>query len=155
TRRVPSLSLPEASGVRRQASTERLEPIAETERLCRADALRLTPDACALMQSEAVQLFRDRATAVRPAFAITERNAGAVAQICARLDGIPLAIELAAARVRMLSVEQIADRMDDFFPLLKGGSRAALPRQQMLRAAMDWSYDLLSEPERALLRRLS
>ena len=90
-----------------------------------------------------------------PSFALTERNAPAVAQICARLDGIPLAIELAAARVRALSVEQIAARLDDRFRLLTGGSRTALPRQQTLRGAVDWSYDLLSEPERTLLRRLA
>ena len=77
-----------------------------------------------------------------------------MAQICRRLDGIPLAIELAAARVRALSVEQIAARLDDRFRLLTGGSRTALPRQQTLRAAIDWSHDLLT-PERALLRRLA
>src|SRR5205823_997224 len=89
------------------------------------------------------------------AFSVTGENVDAVAQICRGLDGIPLAIELAAARVRLLSVEQIAMRLDDRFRLLTGGSRTALPRQQTLRAAIDWSYDLLSEPERAVLRRLS
>ena len=83
------------------------------------------------------------------------RTRAAVAQVCQRLDGIPLAIELAAARVKALPVEQIAARLDDRFRLLTGGSRTALPRQQTLRALIDWSYDLLSEPERALLRRLS
>ena len=78
-----------------------------------------------------------------------------MAQVCQRLDGIPLAIELAAARVKALPVEQIAARLDDRFRLLTGGSRTALPRQQTLRALIDWSYDLLSEAERALLRRLS
>src|SRR5262249_51988273 len=78
-----------------------------------------------------------------------------IAQICARLDGIPLAVELAAARVRTLSVVQIAARLDNRFRLLTGGSRTALPRQQTLRGAVDWSYDLLSEPEQALLRRLA
>ncbi len=82
-------------------------------------------------------------------------NAAAIAQICRRLDGIPLAIELAAARVRLLSVEQIAARLDDCFHLLTGGSRTALPRHQTLRAAIDWGYALLSEQERVLLRRLS
>jgi predicted ATPase/DNA-binding CsgD family transcriptional regulator len=104
---------------------------------------------------EAVQLFEARAAAVRSEFRVTAENAAAVAQICRRLDGIPLAIELAAARVRVLPVEQLVAKLDDRFRLLTGGSRTALPRQQTLRAAMDWSYDLLSEPERALLRRLS
>jgi len=78
-----------------------------------------------------------------------------VAQVCYRLDGIPLAIELAAARVKVLAVEQIAARLDDRFHLLTGGGRMVLPRQQTLQAAMDWSYDLLSEPERRLWHRLS
>lgn len=104
---------------------------------------------------EAVQLFEARAAAVRTEFHVTAENAAAVAQICRRLDGIPLAIELAAARIRVLPVEQLVAKLDDRFRLLTGGSRTALPRQQTLRAAMDWSYDLLSEPERALLRRLS
>lgn len=105
--------------------------------------------------SEAVQLFVDRATSALPTFRISEANALAVAQVCRHLDGIPLAIELAAARIRVLSVEQIAVRLDDRFQLLTGGSRAAPPRQQTLRAALDWSYDLLSDTEQALLRRLS
>ena len=104
---------------------------------------------------EAVRLFVDRAKTALPAFTITNENAPTIAQICARLDGIPLAIELAAARVKMLKVEQIAERLDDRFRLLTGGSRTALPRQQTLRALIDWSHDLLSAPERALLRRLS
>ena len=78
-----------------------------------------------------------------------------MAQICRRLDGIPLAIELAAARVRLLSVEQIASRLDDRFALLTGGSRTALPRHRTLRGAIDWSYALLDEDERTLLRRLA
>jgi predicted ATPase/class 3 adenylate cyclase len=106
-------------------------------------------------QFEAVRLFIERAVLSQPGFHVTNANAPAVAQICHRLDGIPLAIELAAARVRVLPPEQIATRLDDRFRLLTGGSRAALPRQQTLRAAMDWSYELLSENERALLRRLS
>ena len=106
-------------------------------------------------QYEAVLLFVDRAQAVLSGFTITPANAPAVAQICTRLDGIPLAIELAAARVKMLKVEQIAERLDDRFRLLTGGSRTALPRQQTLRAMIDWSYDLLPESERILLRRLS
>jgi predicted ATPase/DNA-binding CsgD family transcriptional regulator len=104
---------------------------------------------------EAVRLFADRAASVRPGFLVTAGNARAVAQICRRLDGIPLAIELAAARVRALSVEQIAARLDDRFGLLTGGNRTALPRHRTLRAAMDWSYDLLTDRERTLLARLS
>jgi predicted ATPase len=108
-----------------------------------------------LTQYEAVKLFIDRAVAAKPDFAVTNQNAPAVAQICARLDGIPLAIELAASRIRVLSAEEIAARLDDRFRLLVGGSRTALPRQQTLRALIDWSYDLLTESERVLLRRLS
>jgi predicted ATPase/class 3 adenylate cyclase len=103
----------------------------------------------------AIRLFVERAAAAKSSFRLTEGNAPSVAQICARLDGIPLAIELAAARVKALSPEQIATRLDDRFRLLTGGSRTALPRQQTLRALIDWSYELLSEPERVLLRRLS
>jgi predicted ATPase len=108
-----------------------------------------------LLEFEAIHLFVERAAAVSPGFKLGERNAAATVRICRRLDGIPLAIELAAARLKVLSVEQIAVRLDDRFQLLTGGSRAALPRQQTLRATLDWSYDLLSEPERILLRRLS
>jgi predicted ATPase/DNA-binding SARP family transcriptional activator len=103
----------------------------------------------------AVQLFVERAQAAAPEFRLTRHNAAAVAQLCARLDGIPLALELAAARVRALSVEQLAARLEDRFRLLTGGSRAALPRHQTLRATVDWSHDLLSEDERALFRRLA
>jgi non-specific serine/threonine protein kinase len=108
----------------------------------------------ALAESEAIRLFVERAVATSPGFALTVQNATAVVQICRRLDGIPLALELAAARVKILTVEQIAQRLDDRFRLLTGGSRTALPRQRTLQAAMDWSYDLLSDAERALLRRL-
>ena len=104
---------------------------------------------------ESVRLFLERAWASVPEFAVTEGNASAVAQICHRLDGMPLAIELAAARVRVLSVDQIAARLDDCFHLLTGGARTELPRHQTLRAAIDWSYDLLTDNERDLLRRLS
>lgn len=104
---------------------------------------------------DAVRLFADRASSTAPGFAVTRQNAPAVVQVCQRLDGIPLAIELAAARVKVLAVEQIAARLDDRFSLLTGGSRSVLPRQQTLRAAMDWSYDLLSAPEQVVLRRLS
>ena len=125
--RVPSLSLP----VLEDASLDKV--------------------ACA----EAVQLYTERAAAANPRFALTPANASSVAQICQRLDGIPLALELAAARSKLFSAEQIATRLDDRFRLLTGGSRTAVPRQQTLRAMIDWSYELLSEPERALLRRLS
>jgi predicted ATPase/DNA-binding SARP family transcriptional activator len=114
---------------------------------------RRTPEA--LMEFEAIHLFVERAAAASSGFALGESNASATAEVCRRLDGIPLAIELAAARLRALPIEQIAARLDDRFRLLTGGSRAALPRQQTLRATLDWSYDLLSEPERILLRRLS
>jgi non-specific serine/threonine protein kinase len=108
-----------------------------------------------LAESEAVRLFCERALAVRPEFQLNESNAAAIAQICAQLDGVPLAIELAAARIRAMSPEQIAARLDDRFRLLTGGSRTALPRQQTLRALIDWSWDLLSDAERVLLRRLT
>jgi len=109
----------------------------------------------ALTQYEAVRLFIERAVSVRPTFNVTNENAPAVAQICQRLDGIPLAIELAAARIRALSPDQIARRLKNRFDLLTGGSRTALPRQQTLRATMDWSYDLLIGDERVLLNQLS
>jgi len=109
----------------------------------------------ALVEFEAVRLFVDRATLSQPTFEVTNHNAGAIAQLCHRLDGIPMAIELAAARVRALPVERIAERLDDRFRLLTGGARTALPRQQTLRAMIDWSYDLLTTKEKTLLRRLS
>jgi predicted ATPase len=128
----------------------------------RVPSLRLPPEdlpapglAHAVAQYEAVRLFVDRAATIRPDFAITDANAGAVAQICRQLDGVPLALELAAARVRALGVEQIAERLDDRFRLLTGGSRTALPRQQTLRALIDWSWDLLSAEEKLLFRRLA
>lgn len=108
-----------------------------------------------IVQFEGIRLFVERAALVLPTFKVTERNAQAVIQICYRLDGLPLAIELAAARVKVLPAEQIASRLDDRFRLLAGGARTALPRHQTLRAAMDWSYELLSEHEQAVLRRLS
>jgi predicted ATPase/class 3 adenylate cyclase len=108
-----------------------------------------------IAESEAVRLFSARAAAVAPSFAVTPSNAEAVAEICRRLDGIPLAIELAAARIRILAPEQIAARLEDRFRLLTGGSRSALPRQQTLQALIDWSWDLLDDPDRQLLRRLS
>ena len=128
TWRVPSLSRPEAG-----------RP--------------MSPDA--LLHFESVRLFADRATTVRPEFAITGANAADIAQICARLDGIPLALELSAARLSVLSAAQIAVRLDDSLKLLTGGYRTNVPRQQTLRAAIDWSYALLTESERRLLARLS
>ena len=125
---VPSLSLPDPEG---PLSVERLT------------------------RSEAVGLFVDRARLANPRFEVTAENASALAQICRRLDGIPLAIEMAVARTRALSVEQIASRLDDRFRLLTGGSRASPPRQQTLRALVDWSYDLLSDEERTLFARLA
>jgi len=112
-----------------------------------------SPDMVA--NSEAVQLFLTRAQAVRPDFALTPENASALAEIVHRLDGIPLALELAAARLRMMSVTQIAAGLNDRFRLLTGGRRTALPRQQTLQALIDWSWNLLDERERVLLRRLS
>jgi predicted ATPase len=108
-----------------------------------------------LVLYDAVRLFVDRAMATAHGFTVTSENAPAVAQVCQRLDGIPLAIELAAARVKVLAVEQIAARLDDRFRLLTGGSQTVLPRHRTLGAAIDWSYNLLSEPERVLLRRLT
>src|SRR5829696_2416741 len=108
-----------------------------------------------LSQYDAVKLFIERAMKARSNFAVTNDNAPAVAQICSDLDGIPLAIELAAARVRMLSTEQIAAGLADRFHLLTGGPRGALPRLQTLRASVEWSHALLEEPERILLRRLA
>ncbi len=113
----------------------------------------LTPDV--VQSSEAARLFIDRSQAVSPGFQMTAQNASAIARITRRLDGIPLALELAAARIKSLSVEQIAERLDDRFRLLTGGSRTALPRQQTLRALIDWSYDLLNAQAKVLLARLS
>ncbi len=112
-----------------------------------------TPEA--LAECEAVRFFVERATAALPTFRFSAGNAAAVASVCARLDGIPLALELAAARVKVLTPEQIDGRLDDRFRLLSGGSRTALPRQQTLRALVDWSYDLLTPAEQTLLCRLS
>ncbi len=126
--RVPSLSLPD---------------------LQRAYA----PDS--LARYESVRLFVERAVAVNADFRVTEQNAHALVSVCHRLDGIPLAIELAAARARGMSVEQIEARLDQRFHLLTGGSRTALPRQRTLRSLLDWSYDLLDPQERLLLHRLS
>jgi predicted ATPase len=108
-----------------------------------------------LLEYGAARLFVERAEAVAPGFELSDGGVEAVGEICRRLDGLPLAIELAAARVPALTVRSIAARLDDRFRLLTGGSRTALPRQQTLRAVVDWSWELLSEPERATLRRLA
>jgi len=126
--RVPSLSLPDPKQVHTSASVGRFE---------------------------AVQLFSDRALLARSDFRVTDQNAGTLASICRRLDGIPLAIELAAARVRSLSIDEINRKLDHRFQLLTLGSRTALPRQQTLRALLDWSYDLLNATEQALFCRLA
>ncbi len=108
----------------------------------------------ALRQYDAVRLFIDRARRARPTFVVSDENAPAIAQICCRLDGIPLALELAAARCRQMSAERIASELDDRFHLLTGGARTVLPRQQTLAASVDWSYDRLDETEQVLFRRL-
>jgi predicted ATPase/class 3 adenylate cyclase len=128
TYRVPSLGLPDMSHL---------------------------PSVESLSQYEAVKLFIDRATSAVSTFAVTNDNTPFLAQICHRLDGIPLAIELAAAKIRVLSLEQIARRLDDRFRLLIGGSRTALERHQTLRAAIDWSYNLLPPVEQILFRQLA
>ncbi len=112
-------------------------------------------DLAAVRSADAVRLFVERAAAARPGFTLTADNAGVVTNICRRLDGMPLAIELAAARLRSFSVDQIASHLDQRFRLLTGGARTALPRQQTLTAAIDWSYRLLSEAEKSLFLRLS
>jgi non-specific serine/threonine protein kinase len=121
-------------------------PLPETERS-------LSPKE--LKEYSSIELFNARAGNAKSSFVLDERNAFSVAQICRRLDGIPLAIELAAARIKVLSVEEIAARLDDRFSLLTAGSRTAVPRHQTLRATIDWSHDLLTEPERVLFRRLA
>ncbi|TMR94651.1 helix-turn-helix transcriptional regulator [Nonomuraea basaltis] len=126
---LPPLSVPDTDGVR--------------------------PSAESLRHSDAVRLFAERAQAILPGFEITEANRESVARICRRLDGIPLAIELAAVRLRALSVEQLLARLDDRFRLLTSGVRTAMPRQQTLRALIDWSYALCTEQEKLLWSRLS
>src|ERR1700737_4794452 len=108
-----------------------------------------------LAEYEAIRLFVDRASASRPGFKLTDQNGAAVAQVCRRLDGIPLALYLAAARIRAMSPEEILKRLDDRFRLLTGGGRTAMPRQQTLQAAVDWSHGLLADEEKVLFRRLS
>lgn len=111
-------------------------------------------DALAVLESEAGQLFLNRGLASRPEFAVTDENASAIADVCRRLDGLPLAIELAAARLRSLSVDEISQRLDDRFRLLRRSDPTALPRQQTLLATIQWSYDLLGDLQRELYRRL-
>jgi predicted ATPase/DNA-binding CsgD family transcriptional regulator/Tfp pilus assembly protein PilF len=128
------------------------------ETVWRVQPLDLPPDNATgeeLAGHEAIRLFAARAAGARPGFILTEENAASVARLCRTLDGIPLGIELSAARVRALSVDQIADRLRDRFQLLDSGDRTAPPRQQTLRAAVDWSYELLDEGEQTLLRRLA
>jgi len=115
----------------------------------------LSPDMKRILQSEAVSLFIERTSDVIPSYKPSEIDAATIAQICVRLDGIPLAIELAAARMNILSAQEIHGRLDSRFNLLTGGHRTALPRHQTLRAAIEWSYDLLSESESALFRHLA
>ena len=117
--------------------------------------LRRLPDIESLPRYESARLFVERAVTVKPNFKLTEQNAPAVAQVCYRLDGIPLAIELAAARTKVLSVEEISARLGDSFRLLAAGSRTAMPRQRTLHATMDWSHELLGQKERVVFRRLS
>lgn len=126
--RVPSLSLPEGADIRTSAQ---------------------------LAASEAAQLFADRVRLRQPAFALTDENAAAVAAICRRLEGMPLALELAAARARVLSLAQLEARLDDALRVLTVGERTAMPRHQTLRATLDWSYALLTEQERIVLQRLA
>jgi predicted ATPase len=128
TYRVPSLTVPEASDTLRPETVSRYE---------------------------AVRLFVERAKLVRPDFDVTTENASAVASICARLDGMPLAIELAALRMRLISAEELSQRLDQRFALLTDGSRTALPRHRTLRSMLDWSYDPLTDVEQAMLRRVS
>ncbi len=117
-------------------------------------SVEVVPTAEKLLASEAGRLFAERAALADPAFPVNDLNAPIIAEICHKLDGIPLAIELAAARVQFLSVEGIAERLTDRFRLLTGGSRTAMPRHQTLRATVDWSYELLSNPEKLVLQRL-
>jgi predicted ATPase len=128
TYRVPTLTVPETS---------------ET----------LTPETAS--RYEGVRLFVERAKLVRPEFDLTAENASSVASICARLDGMPLAIELAAPRLRSLSVDELSEHLDQRFAVLTDGSRAALPRHRTLRSTIDWSYALLTERERAMLQRVA
>ena len=149
--------LADAPGVRILATSR--EPLGITgETLCPVPSLQLPPEGASAeeaAQYPAIALFADRAAAVRPGFVLGPAVLEPVTRICRALDGIPLAIELAAARLRALTADQVADRLDDRFRLLSVGSRGALPRHQTLRAIVDWSWDLLDDAERTVLRRLS
>jgi len=139
-------------------SREALDILGETVWLVPSLSLPALQDSVtikSLSKSESVRLFIERATAMQSEFRLTDQNANAVAQICRRLSGMPLAIELAAARIKMMNVDEIAKRLDDRFSLLTSGNRSALPRQQTLRAAIDWSHELLTEPEKILFRGLA
>ncbi len=135
------------------------EPLAVTgEALCHLESLPLPPTTAEPEQAAdypAIRLFLDRATAVRPDFRLDEHTLGPVREICAHLDGLPLALELAAAKLRSMTADQIARRLDDRFRLLTSGSRTALPRQRTLLALVEWSWDLLDDPERILAGRMS
>lgn len=132
------------------------EPLALTgEELLPVGPLALPDDGTDPAESAAVRLFLDRASSARPGFALTDRTAADVVEVCRGLDGIPLAIELAAARLRSMSLPQIAERLDDRFRLLTGGDRSSMPRHRTLRAVVEWSWDLLTERERLLAGRLA
>ena len=137
------------------------EPLrAEGERLHRLASLELPPDSVDLSAAEAlrysaVQLFNDRARAAEDGFTLVDTDVPAVLEICRRLDGMPLALELAAARIDVFGIRGLAARLDDRFAILTKGRRTALPRHQTLRATMDWSYDLLPKTEQVILRRLA
>jgi predicted ATPase/DNA-binding SARP family transcriptional activator len=128
------------------------EALWQVEPLALPDAY---PSRAEMESSPAVQLLRDRAGAVRRGFAVDDRTLSTMVRVCRALDGMPLAIELAAARLRTMSIDQLAHRLDDRFRLLTSGSRTALPRHQTLRAVVDWSWELLTDAERMVLRRLS
>ncbi|HZY96920.1 MAG TPA: tetratricopeptide repeat protein [Candidatus Cybelea sp.] len=158
-RRVVAAILRACPGVRILATSRESLNVAG-ERVVRLPSLAVPPPrevatARAARSYGAVALFADRATASDARFRLTDQNAAFVTEISRRLDGIPLAIELAAARIKVLSPQQLAQRLDERFRVLTGGDRSALPRHQTMRALIDWSYDLLSEEERALFRTLS
>jgi predicted ATPase/DNA-binding CsgD family transcriptional regulator len=149
-RAAPNLRVIATSREPLQVAGEQVIPLSPLE-LPRGDG---TEPLGQLQQNEAVALFSERAAAASGAFELTSSNQAAVVALCRRLDGLPLAIELAAVRTRMLSAEQILDRLGDRFALLTGGARAALPRHQTLRLAIDWSFELLTDVEQMLFRRL-
>lgn len=149
-RAAPNLRVIATSREPLQVAGEQVIPLSPLE-LPRADG---TEPLGQLQHNDAVALFSERASAASGAFELTTSNQAAVVALCRQLDGLPLAIELAAVRTRVLSVDQILDRLSDRFALLTGGARAALPRHQTLRLAIDWSFALLTEVEQALFRRL-